>query len=581
MADDVQTYQDQLAKLLQGQMAERPKPLLDPQMLALAEGFLTPGRTGSAWEALGTAAGKYRTAQEQQLQQDQAETARKIQLAQIGLQMAYEKRKEGSWQGIFSKLGQEGGEPGQPPEMPAGMPSQRPLPPSAGGAETAPIPDFRKGIISAPPLVSSETQVAPPRQTVVGGPPPSGEVRPPALAPEQQVQMPPQARGAAPANFNEISFGSPVQTMSTLERAKMAYASGMKPAEFLNDLEKRSLDETEYRDNGIWNKRTRTFTPIDKGETTKVQIGGNEYNTPTGWATKYYAAEGSGNQDMANYWRGKITGRGTGAVTPGIDRTPSAAAPSAGAAVAAGMPAAAPPGGGNLTVEQLAEREAERKNKEAIDLERQRINLKHEAETLPKLRTEALSDIRNANNLKSLVEQNPLGFGTVTGKPGFFPALSTWMASMVASKDPQDTTGIDQLVTQIVGTEADINARTNAAAIINDVLFTLRRANSGQGQWSNAENDALARTGPGLGNNPAALFKKIEIIKNHGLRLQAQANFFEDKWLPKNPNKGWHEFSIGKDFNRIEDEYEEKIQNVFGPPPRQQQRKPRIIPYTP
>ena len=574
MADDVQTYQDQLANLLKSQFAERPKPLLDPQMLALAEGFLTPGRTGSAWEALGTAAGKFRTAQEQQQQQDQAEAARKIQLAQIGLQMAYEKRKEGSWQDILGRLGQEGGAPNMPPGMP----------PSEGVQTGAAVSNMNSGVKFTNPLVPSEPQVAPPKQTVVGGPQPSmapvGAPPPPSYSPEPQIPL--QARGPQPANVNEISFGPPVQTMSPLERAKMAYASGMKPAEFLNDLEKRALDETEYRDNGIWNKRTRTFTPIDKGETTKVQIGGNEYNTPTGWATRYYAAEGSGNQDMANYWRGKITGRGTGAVTPGIDRTPSAGAPSAGAAVAAGMPAAAPQTRGeNLTVEQLAAREAERKNREAIDLERQRINLKHEAETLPKLRTEARSDIRNANNLKNLVEQNPLGFGTVTGKPGFFPALSTWMASMVASKDPQDTTGIDQLVTQIVGTEADINARTNAAAIINDVLFTLRRANSGQGQWSNSESDALARTGPGLGNNPAALFKKIEIIKNHGLRLQAQANFFEDKWLPKNPNKGWHEFSIGKDFNRIEDEYEEKIQNIFGPPPRQQQRQPRIIPYTP
>jgi hypothetical protein len=572
MADDVQTYQDQLANLLKTQFAERPKPLLDPQMLALAEGFLTPGRTGSAWEALGTAAGKYRTAQEQQLQQDQAESARKIQLAQIGLQMAYEKRKEGSWQDILGRLGQEGGAPGQPPGMPPG------IPPSEGAQTGAAIPNMTSGVKFTNPLVPSEPQVAPPKQTVVGGPQPSmapvGAPPPPSYSPEPQIPL--QARGPQPANVNEISFGPPVQTMSPLERAKMAYASGMKPAEFLNDLEKRALDETEYRDNGIWNKRTRTFTPIDKGETTKVQIGGNEYNTPTGWATRYYAAEGSGNQDMANYWRGKITGRGTGAVTPGIDRTPSAAAPSAGAAVAAGMPAAAQ--GVNLTVEQLAAREAERKSNEAVDLDRKKLNLKHESETIPKLRAESQSDLRNQANLRSLVEQNPKAFGTVTGKPGVIPALSTWMASMVASKDPQDTTGIDQLVTQVVGTEADLNARTNAAAIINDILFTLRRQNSGQGQWSNAENDALARTGPGLGNNPAALFKKLDVIKYHGLRVKDQLNFFQDKWLPQNPGKGWHEYSIGKDFHRIEEEYDKKVESVFAP---RQQNKPRMIPYTP
>ena len=568
MADDVQTYQDQLANLLKTQFAERPKPLLDPQMLALAEGFLTPGRTGSAWEALGAAAGKYRTAQEQQLQQDQAESARKIQLAQIGLQMAYEKRKEGSWQDILAKLGQEGGEsgmqPGQPPGMPMGQPPGIPrAAPSMQGAQVG-APIGGSGISSTAPLPLniSESQQAPVGQTLpnLNAPAPSQSMQP-------------------PGNVNEISFGPPVQTMSPLERARMAYASGIKPAEFLNDLEKRSLDETEYRDNGIWNKRTRTFTPIDKGETTKVQIGGNEYNTPSGWATRYYAAEGSGNQQMADYWRGKITGRNVGAVTPAADRTPSAqsVAVPIGAPPKAGAPV---PTTGQLTVQQLAAREAEQKNQETLNLERGKLNLKHEAETIPKLRQEAQSDLRNQANLRSLVEQNPLGFGTVTGKPGFLPALSTWMASMVASKDPQDTTGIDQLVTQIVGTEADINARTNAAAIINDMLFTLRRANSGQGQWSNAENDALARTGPGLGNNPAALLKKLDVIKNHGLRIKDQLNYFEDKWMPKNPGKGWHEFSISKDFNRIEEDYEQKIQNIFAPPQRPQ-RAPRVIQYTP
>jgi hypothetical protein len=54
--------------------------MFDPQLLALAEGLLTPGRTGSFFEGLGTAAGKMRAAEELE-----EKRAQEIAQAQLGL----------------------------------------------------------------------------------------------------------------------------------------------------------------------------------------------------------------------------------------------------------------------------------------------------------------------------------------------------------------------------------------------------------------------------------------------------------------------------------------------------------------
>ena len=84
-------YQEALNRL-NSALEARQNKMFDPTMLALAEGFLTPGRTGSFGEALGTAAGKMRAAEEVESKQEQELAQAKLGLAQQQMQLARQKQ---------------------------------------------------------------------------------------------------------------------------------------------------------------------------------------------------------------------------------------------------------------------------------------------------------------------------------------------------------------------------------------------------------------------------------------------------------------------------------------------------------
>lgn len=83
-----QRYQDALSELME-RLDTRKNRLFDPTLLAMAQGFLTPGRTGSFGEALGNVAQRVGTAEQQRQKED-------IDLAQLRLQVAQGAREQAS-----------------------------------------------------------------------------------------------------------------------------------------------------------------------------------------------------------------------------------------------------------------------------------------------------------------------------------------------------------------------------------------------------------------------------------------------------------------------------------------------------
>lgn len=81
-----QKYQQALNELMQ-RLDTRKNRLFDPTLLAMAQGFLTPGQTGSFGEALGNVAQRVGTVQQQQQKED-------IDLAQMRLQVAQGAREQ-------------------------------------------------------------------------------------------------------------------------------------------------------------------------------------------------------------------------------------------------------------------------------------------------------------------------------------------------------------------------------------------------------------------------------------------------------------------------------------------------------
>lgn len=79
-------YQDALKKMVES-LDARKNRMFDPTLLAMAQGFLTPGRTGSFGEALGQVAGNVRAAEAEQAKEEQAAAAAELGIRQKQIEM--------------------------------------------------------------------------------------------------------------------------------------------------------------------------------------------------------------------------------------------------------------------------------------------------------------------------------------------------------------------------------------------------------------------------------------------------------------------------------------------------------------
>jgi len=581
MADDVQTYQDQLAKLLQGQMAERPKPFLDPQMLALAEGFLTPGRTGNAFEAFGTAAGKLRTAQEQQQQQDQAESARKIQLAQLGLQMAYQKRKETAWD-EYEKAQGIGPEATVPPvEQPPAGGSMPPM----GGAQTSPVPTPPVSAPPTPPLGGLPTAPqaigmgapagAPPAPAMGAGPMGAMPPTPPAggLPGPRPQGMPSESPTMAQTEMG-IQIAPPLNLPDERKLARLARLSNQDLPTYEKERIDRELKKRQTNQWGVFDSSTgRSYIP-QTADMVDLRVGNGideVYNVPKELAIRYNNARMTGNSVAMSQLADQARGGGRAASTIGPDGQPLSA-----------EQRAMNPMNRAPTVADVKAREAEIKLQQEMAQKEAEANFEARTKTIPNMKQVSREQIETATQLKDLLKNHSIAFGPLA-KSGFLAAATNFVAGKIVSKDPNELNGIDDLVVQLTGKDADISARQNARALINNVLFTLRQKNAGQGAWSNSESSALAATGPGLGDTPEALLNKLEILRLNGIKQQ---KYLEDyKGWQKNPGnkgKGWLNYSESDDYERITDEFDDKLKSIFkGAAPATKPASGQVIQWTP
>lgn len=107
--DAEQKYQDALNELMQ-RLDSRKNRLFDPTMLAMAQGFLTPGRTGSFGEALGNVAQRVGDVQRQEEREDVDLARMRLELAKTGREAA-QKRDVGSLLGQLYQETESGYEP--------------------------------------------------------------------------------------------------------------------------------------------------------------------------------------------------------------------------------------------------------------------------------------------------------------------------------------------------------------------------------------------------------------------------------------------------------------------------------------
>lgn len=129
----VQEYRNQ-QKILMDSLVNR-KQLFDPTLLAMAQGFLSPTKTGSFGEALGNVAAQVAPVQQQEEKRAQDIAKMRFDMAQQNFML---NRKD---QAARMLAPPQAGAPAEAPDAPAGAPTGgASATPAAGGAETPAVP---------------------------------------------------------------------------------------------------------------------------------------------------------------------------------------------------------------------------------------------------------------------------------------------------------------------------------------------------------------------------------------------------------------------------------------------------------
>jgi hypothetical protein len=207
--DAMQKYLD-AQKQANEVLEERNNRLFDPTMLAMAQGFLAPTKTGGFGESLGNVAAAVGPAQAAEEKRTMDMAKMRLEMAQQGLQTEIQQKQAETKQRLINEdLGADS--PYYKPPAPAVAPQPAPQPAPAGGLPSAP---------QAPPVAPPVLSAAQPQQ-----------------APQQAPQQPPMAQ-APQGPVGTPLF--PAQPEGFTAQEKMDYkrglAAGKDPYEIRKDI---------------------------------------------------------------------------------------------------------------------------------------------------------------------------------------------------------------------------------------------------------------------------------------------------------------------------------------------------------
>ena len=248
-------------------LAERENRLFDPTLLAMAQGFLAPTKTGSFGESLGNVAGAVAPVQA-------AEDKRAMDMARMRLEMAQ--------QGVQTDIGlqQQKNINADIARNTAGFvpPTTAPAAPSAAqGTQAAGASVMPAGMGAAP-------ATSPP----VGGALPSAPAVAPAAPAAPQGALSTAAQQPAPAQqpptgiLGGIPLGIPASdggmNMSPAEAniVKIGMAQGKSLPDMYKFVTDRRNDETVWKEGFGVHRPTNTFIPAPSAEQVEIQLPGDK-----------------------------------------------------------------------------------------------------------------------------------------------------------------------------------------------------------------------------------------------------------------------------------------------------------------
>jgi len=539
LSEGTPAYQDYLdaQQKFKDLLAERENRLFDPTMLAMAQGFLAPTKTGSFGESLGNVAASVLPVQQAEDKRSMDMAKMRLEMAQQGLQTSMDVDRVSNIKTMFPGLfPQKGG----PAGAPAGAPSMG-APPMG-----APAP------VDASTLPAGAPMAAPAGAPVVA-PAPAGAPAPQAVVPKPVTPVVQAAPSAEPPSGG-LPLGVVGNQMSMLNLApdeQKYVAAGMyekKPiTDLLKDIDKMRKDNMVYKENYGIHVPSNTIYPFPTSKMEDVTFPGMKgvykANASDVMRLNHYAQT---EDPRYNIVKDRIING------PKVGRPPE---PEVGA------PSAAP---------------AKQPTKGEIDAEeaRQKALATGEAQTEVERRKALPEDIKRASDLSrsayslyEVVDKNPKGFGTFD-KPGILPAIGTLVRDGIrANASSINMGGFEDAIRQANPKikESDIVAVRLAAADQATIeLYYAKMFLSGDGAITEGERMIASKAGAGnVSMNPETLKLRAQFV---GKRAEFDKERLDNyrKYISGNKDGTYLDYIGTPQYKKSAETYDKWVRNMAG-----------------
>ena len=563
-----QAYQDALKKMVESLDARRNR-MFDPTLLAMAQGFLTPGRTGSFGESLGQVAGNVRAAETESLKEEQAAAEAGLKVQQMNMQAIRDRQNA---QYIMSKRaaakagapGTTGAVAGAVPGAPSGSTGYKVF--EGQGDPTDEITEAAVLSRLSPAEYQKLLQDANAKryEKTEGGmydlwtgmfiPALTGktvEFNGKTIPEAVMVQIASLMREGKTAQANEL-FNQATSGIST-----SAALSGAKARE---EARVRREEETKQV-----NRSIPGFGTIELPEQTAF-----EYDK----AVRQFGVNSQQARSVIAPYLG-------GSPAPAEAPAQAPAAPAAAPAAPTAAPAAAPAGAPSAAVLSAEEREIRQKENEKRRLQLAEESAKAEAQ-LPARYQNAQSLVDTTSRVLRSVNQSPNYFGLFE-RPGVVSALGKIINEGVQTPSGSlRMSGFEDAVRQAMprATQEHLNNVKLAGADLAEVeLQFTKQYLAKQGAVTEGERK-IVRAVPGTVSSSADVLRtRMQLLQERAKFDRAEISGFQE-FKRSNPTASYLDWQNSEGYKRLLDDFSEKSEKIYEDMLSSNAKKP-VIPNRP
>lgn len=529
-------YQDAVARL--SESLSNRKMMFDPTLLAMAEGFLSPTRTGSFGESLGYAAKKLGAAQEAEQKRQMELKEREVAVAGQGVELQRMKARDAELERYLNR-NPEGPVAGPQAGAIAG-PQAGPLSSAAPAAEPA-----AEGALPTGALSQAAPQPAGPNVAVA----PKGALaaleanKPPGFENVEGIQvMPPNPDFMTARDYVRLNRSN---------RSKSA-------ADLIK--EGQEINSKRYRDKegGIQDLATGKFYQFPTGKTEEITIVGYPGTHSVDARVAARLSWLAMNDDPAYHDLAKRVMEGPRKKSDSKDGTT--------------QPPTLRKSKQDLAVEQ---KEAETRAGELAKKAAEKEAAVEETETA------ARRVFGSATRVLDYLRQSPNYFG-IFARPGVTAAVGNLIKEGIQTPGGTlNLAGFEDSVRKMMpkATQEDIDNVAKAAAEMAEIELAYTRLYlSKQGAVTEGERK-IVRAIPGTtSSSPEVLRTRMELLKTRSQFDIDTADAFR-QWQEKNPGRSYLEFERKSDlYKEIKKDFEAETERIFGGikavPTNQRQPKP-------